>query len=266
MYRMLAEDVRINAGGASRHAVSQQLVSPPRDARRVTSGRDALLRRPSQQWLDHPEQVPLRRFLFQLHLWVGVMTAAWVTAMSITGSVLVFRDRLEQVVSTEWLLRLHARLLAGSAGQLVNVSFAFALIVLCGTGAVIWWPGRAHWRRSHLTIDWHATLPRISWDLHSALGFWLFAFVSMWAVSGLYLSRFKIFDVLYRIDPQDRLTDRVLFALVELHFGRFNLFTKIIWSGIGLVPGILAVTGVFICCRRVIFHKPSNPKHTSGNR
>jgi hypothetical protein len=28
---------------------------------------------------------------------------------------------------------------------------------------------------------------------------------------------------------------------------------------VGLAPAVLAFTGVFICCRRIIFHKPSNP-------
>jgi uncharacterized iron-regulated membrane protein len=213
-----------------------------------------------QLWLDHPEQVPLRQVLFQLHLWLGALLAAWMLIMSISGSVLVFRDQFERYFSISWLLRLHTTLLAGSRGQLVNAGGAFVLLVLCATGAVIWWPGRAHWRRSHLTIDWRGSLPRITWDAHAALGFWFFGFVFLWGLSGLYLSQFRLFDLLYRLDPNDRLADRVLFALAELHFGRFNIFTKIIWSGVGLVPAVLAITGFFICCRRVIFHKSSNPK------
>lgn len=38
-----------------------------------------------------------------------------------------------------------------------------------------------------------------------------------------------------------------------------------IWTVIGLVPAILAFTGIFICCRRVMFHRPSNPRQTSGH-
>jgi hypothetical protein len=44
-----------------------------------------------------------------------------------------------------------------------------------------------------------------------------------------------------------------------LHFGRFGWFTKAIWSVAGLVPASLAFSGMFVCCRRVIFKKPSNP-------
>jgi len=83
----------------------------------------------------------------------------------------------------------------------------------------------------------------------------------MWGVSGLYLSRPQLFDLLYELDPRDRMTDRVLFTLTTLHFGRFSLATQIIWAVIGLVSAVLAFTGVFIGCRRVMFHKPSHPKH-----
>ena len=99
------------------------------------------------------------------------------------------------------------------------------------------------------------------WDAHNALGFWCFGFVAVWAVSGLYLSHSQLFAFLYRIDPSDRMVDRLLFSLSVLHFGRFNLVTQIVWSIVGLVPALLALTGVFICCRRLILHKPSSPRH-----
>lgn len=217
-----------------------------------------------RQWLDHPELVSLRQFVFQVHMWLGVCVAAWVSVMSLTGSALVYRDQLARVVSVEWLARLHSSLLLGSQGQALNAVGAVAVTVLCGSGAAIWWPGRVHWRRNYLRIDWHAHLPRIMWDAHNALGFWCFGFVAVFAASGLYLSRAQGFDFLYRIDPNDRVTDRLLFALSTLHFGRFNVVTQIIWSIVGVVPAVLAVTGVFICCRRLMFHKSSNPKHASS--
>jgi uncharacterized iron-regulated membrane protein len=198
-------------------------------------------------------------------LWVGAAAAAWLLVMSLTGSVLVFRQQIAGFIPVEWVFRLHRSLLAGALGQNVNAAGAASVIVLCATGAVIWWPGRAHWRRS-LTIEWRARFPRISWDAHSALGFWFFVFVLMWGLSGLYLSRAQMFDVFYRLDPGDRITDRVLFMLAALHFGRFNMATQITWAILGSVPAILAFTGVFICCRRVMFRKPSNPKHTSVPR
>jgi len=215
-----------------------------------------------RKWVERPEQLRLRQIVFQLHLWIGVIAGGWMLVMSATGSALVFRDQLAFMPGLDALLFLHTSLLIGPAGRAVNAIGALALIALCATGAVIWWPGHAHWRRS-LKIEWRANFPRVSWDSHSALGFWLFLFVVMWGVSGLYLSRPQLFDSLYRFDPEDRITDHVLFALTTLHFGRLNLATQMIWGLVGLVPAVLAFTGVFICCRRVMFHKSSNPKHAS---
>jgi hypothetical protein len=44
-----------------------------------------------------------------------------------------------------------------------------------------------------------------------------------------------------------------------LHFGRFGGLAEALWTVLGLVPAVLASTGVFICCRRVMYKKPSNP-------
>jgi hypothetical protein len=61
------------------------------------------------------------------------------------------------------------------------------------------------------------------------------------------------------IDPHDHFTDPVLAGLSDLHFGRFNVFTEALWALAGLVPAILAGTGVFVCCRRMCYGHPSNP-------
>jgi uncharacterized iron-regulated membrane protein len=182
-----------------------------------------------------------------------------VLVMGVSGSVIVYRNELSSVASIEWLVRLHGTLLAGPPGHVLNGVGAFCLLLLCVTGAVIWWPGRAHWRRS-LTIEWSARFPRLNWDAHSAFGFWFLAFVTMWGVSGLYLSQPQLFNVLLRLDPADRVVDRGLFWLTQLHFGRFDAVTQAVWALVGLVPAVLAFTGIFICCRRVIFGRPSNPK------
>ena len=210
------------------------------------------------QWVHRPEQLWLRQWLFQLHFWVGVALGGWVLLMSLSGSLLVFRDPLSQLLPMNWVLDLHKSLLGGPTGLVINAFGGFSLLLLTLTGAVIWWPGRRHWRRS-LTIQWRARFPRISWDAHSALGFWFLPLVGMWGVSGFYLASPQSFDVFYRLDPADRVVDRLLFALTALHFGRFNPLTQIIWTFVGLIPAVLAFTGIFICCRRVIFKKPSNP-------
>ena len=103
-----------------------------------------------------------------------------------------------------WLVRLHDDLLAGQTGRLVNGAGALLFTILCLTGAVIWWPGIARWWRS-LFVWRKAGWKRFNWDLHSALGFWMFLFVLMWGISGIYLSYAEPFmnlvDYLQPLDP-----------------------------------------------------------------
>jgi len=46
-----------------------------------------------QRWARHPQQVWLRRALFQVHLWTGIALGLYVVAICISGSALVFRDK-----------------------------------------------------------------------------------------------------------------------------------------------------------------------------
>lgn len=212
-----------------------------------------------QQWLQHPERFRAREFLFQVHFWVGAIAAPYVLLMSLSGAVLVFRNQLPWTFSLAWLARLHSQLLAGNVGRIANGVGGTSTTLLCITGIVIWWPGIMHWRRS-LTVSWGAHFPRISWDLHSALGFWCLPFVLLWGISGIYLAVPQPFNVFYAIDRRDKYADPVLYWLAQLHFGRFGLLTETIWMLLALTPAVLAFTGIFICCRRVLFHKPSNPR------
>jgi len=140
-----------------------------------------------QIWIEHPERLWVRRAMFQLHFWVGAAVSAWVLLMALTGSIIVFRDQLTPFVSVERIVRVHRDWLAGPSGLAVNAVGAMSVLLLSVTGAVIWWPGRRHWRRS-LTIEWHARFPRITWDLHSAIGFWFLPFVATRGLSGWYLA------------------------------------------------------------------------------
>jgi uncharacterized iron-regulated membrane protein len=210
-----------------------------------------------RQWLQRPEKSWTRNFLFQVHFWVGTIAALYIFVMSITGSVIVYRDLLSaRGWSVEWFVDLHTNLLSGSTGRRVNGFGAICLDLLCLTGAVIWWPGTAHWRRS-VTVEWRASFPRIMWDLHSAIGFWCFAFVAMWGVSGLYLVFPNQFVAAFFLDPASRVT----LWLADLHLGRFGWLSEAAWAALGLMPAVLAFTGIFICCRRVMFGKSSSPRH-----
>jgi uncharacterized iron-regulated membrane protein len=211
-----------------------------------------------QQWLKQPQTLRLYNALFQIHFGIGAVAGVYVALMSVTGSIIVYRNELSRWTSVEWIVKLHSNLLLGSTGRLVNGIAGICLTLLCLTGAIIWWPGVKNWRRS-LTVSWGSQFPRINWDLHSALGFWSFVFVLLWGISGIYFSFPQWFNVLLLVDPADRFTDQGLSWLSELHFGRFNWLTQAVWAVVGLVPAVLAFTGTFICCRRVIYKKPSNP-------
>ena len=215
-----------------------------------------------RQWLQHPERSWLRHIFFKIHLAVGAGVAVYVLFMSISGSVIVYRNQLSRRFSVEWLVNLHENLLSGSTGRLVNGIGAISVTSLGLTGAIIWWPGIKHWRRS-LTVSWGASFARIMWDLHSALGFWCFLFIMVWGISGIYFSFPQFFNPLLVLDPADHFTDQGLFWLTQLHFGRFGWLTETLWTLLGLVPAVLAFTGVFICCRRMIYKKPSNPNTQS---
>jgi uncharacterized iron-regulated membrane protein len=161
------------------------------------------------------------------------------------------------------LVSLHDDLLLGRPdGTRANgmLSLVFTLIVL--TGAVVWWPGIARWKRGlgvKLTGGWK----RVNWELHSALGFWLLAFLMMWGVSGWYLG---MPDPLTNLvdrwsDPEgpvgERPGDLFLLWLTRLHFGRWRdpgwgPWLKAVWAVAGMVPAVMFVTGVLMWWNRVV--------------
>ncbi|HEY1756040.1 MAG TPA: PepSY-associated TM helix domain-containing protein [Bryobacteraceae bacterium] len=85
-----------------------------------------------------------------------------------------------------WFSDFHTNLLAGPTGRIVNGVGSIFLTLLCATGAALWWPGLSKWRYS-LIFNPKANWKRINWELHSVIGFWTFALVFMWAVTGIYL-------------------------------------------------------------------------------
>jgi uncharacterized iron-regulated membrane protein len=57
-----------------------------------------------KQWLQHPEKSWMRHAFFQIHYWVGMAVSMYVLVMSISGSVVVFRNELSTRFSIEWLV------------------------------------------------------------------------------------------------------------------------------------------------------------------
>ncbi len=154
------------------------------------------------------------------------------------------------------LVDLHDNLLGGEAGRAVNGVGAAVVLLMCLTGAVIWWPGTSRWWR-RITLRRNVHWRRFVWDLHSMLGFWIFAPILMWAVSGIYfafpgaLSGVEGFLVAHGAASQG--FDAFTYWLATLHFGRaFGPWVKALWVLLGLVPAALAVTGALMWWNRVL--------------
>jgi uncharacterized iron-regulated membrane protein len=164
-----------------------------------------------------------------------------------------------------WLVRLHDELLLDQDGRWWNGLLSGVMTLLVITGAVVWWPGSSRWRRS-LGVKWRSGWKRVNWDLHSALGFWLFLFMLMWGVSGFYLGIPEPFtDIVDAVSDPEALEERpgdvVLAWLTRLHFGRWrNLpWLKATWAVVGLVPAIMFVTGVVMWWNRVVKRRFTKP-------
>ncbi len=222
-------------------------------------------------FVRRPQRVWLRRLAFQLHLWAGLILAFYLILMSLTGSILVFREELEgwaglnpwrgiqssgpqadpvaviasvratfpeaRLISLSaptrsnplyiavlqgggrnfgtssiaihpvtaqvlgrlprrlpsgwaWLgvvRNLHETLLFGRPGRHANGILAGFLLLINLTGIVVWWPGLKAWTRA-LVVNFGRSWRRVNFDMHRAVGFWTFAMVSFWGVSGVYFA------------------------------------------------------------------------------
>ena len=87
------------------------------------------------QWMEHPERFWVRKAIFYIHLWVGAGVGFYIVLMSITGSLIVYRNELERapsvVSSVEWIVDLHENLLFGRNGRFVTGIGAISVILLC---------------------------------------------------------------------------------------------------------------------------------------
>jgi uncharacterized iron-regulated membrane protein len=208
--------------------------------------------------------VRAREWLFQIHLWLGLVLGLVVGTVGLTGAIVVFRyelnrmtvpgtayveeqsqrlsidiltarvradrpeDQIAQVSwevgpdtawnyrslspeghrihtfidqytgeivgqenyqdkTLQWFFDLHAYLLAGDTGKMLNGFVALTTIILSLTGLVIWWPGIARWRAG-LTYMWGAGWKRQNYDLHKVVGFYTCLALAFVSLTGAYFS------------------------------------------------------------------------------
>lgn len=54
-----------------------------------------------ERWMRQPQTLWLRRVVFQIHLWSGLTVGVYIVAISVSGSVLVYRSELRQTFEPE---------------------------------------------------------------------------------------------------------------------------------------------------------------------
>ncbi len=50
----------------------------------------------AERWLRRPQGVGLRKAIFQVHLWSGLILALYVLVMSVSGTILIYRRESSQ--------------------------------------------------------------------------------------------------------------------------------------------------------------------------
>ena len=226
----------------------------------------------------------LRYIAVQVHLWIGLVLAAYLLVLSVTGSLVVLRPQFHRWLAqpqievgaqwegeaperalngvyprilnvVEWLVRLHDNLLAGQTGRIINAAGGGLLAILAMTGLLAWATGRSRWR-SVISTGRPAMSTVFARRLHIALGFWLCGLILVWALTAFYFGFPELFEGLFDLldsNPDDdvRPGEGVLDALIKLHFGRFGgMFGRTVWIVLGLMPAVLVVTGVIMWVRR----------------
>jgi len=148
-----------------------------------------------------------------------------------------------------WATDFHSSLLAGRTGREWNGLGGVGLAVAAVAGLLLWWPGIKSWRTS-LMIQWRGSWRRLVWDLHGAAGAWTFAFVLMWALTGILLSFPGPFMALLEV-AHPRLDNAVSYVSGTLHGGGFGgQPVRLVWAFLGLVPSAMFVSGVIMWWNR----------------
>jgi uncharacterized iron-regulated membrane protein len=82
-----------------------------------------------QQWLELPHKPRLHNAVFQIHFWIGAIAAMYLAFMSLTGSIIVYRNELSRWTSVDWIVKLHSLLLSSPfASSFISIRFFFILL------------------------------------------------------------------------------------------------------------------------------------------
>jgi uncharacterized iron-regulated membrane protein len=149
----------------------------------------------------------------------------------------------------------HDNLGGGREGLRINGLGAITVLLICLSGAIVWWPKTGYWWRA-MTVRKSTTWQRLVRDLHGAVGFWLMLFVLLWVVTGIYFAFPEpvnaLSDLIVNAGGSSAALDDAVAWVVRLHFGRaFGYGAEVVWALFGLLPTVLVVTGVITWWHRV---------------
>lgn len=99
-----------------------------------------------------------------------------------SGQILGERNRIIQ-----FLMNLHFDLLSGGTGRTINGLMAFCLILIAGSGAVVWWRGPSR-VKERLTINGFGNPALLRRQIHQCLAFFALPMLLTWAISALYFA------------------------------------------------------------------------------
>jgi len=235
------------------------------------------------RWLRRPKSTWIRKLVFQLHLWSGILLGFYAVVVCASGSAIVFRNDLYDWLEAggknvsykatlyhwmSWLGKLHGSLLMEGSGMTANAIGGFLIAALCLTGIIVWWPGLGNWRRA-MTIYTKVGWKRLVFDVHSAVGFWTFAVLLMWGLTGGYFVFPQPFRAVISfftpitapafqpgrglVRRPVTLGTRILRGFSYAHYGNFGGWEiKLLWLILGLAPAVLFTTALVMWYSRVL--------------
>lgn len=115
----------------------------------------------------------------------GHMAAPMLVWFSADGATVLRQDHWGDTAMT-WLYELHMRLLAGATGELIVGCSGLAILLLLGTGIVVWWP-RGSWRKAIAFKRDAAPIRRLR-DLHKLSALWSLPLLLILVATGVMLA------------------------------------------------------------------------------
>ena len=177
--------------------------------------------RKKKNWASHQ-----KTWYGKWHVWLGLLAGTIIFIVSLTGTILVYRDEIDQALNPElfhapaqekklsfqqiteqikrdhpgWkleflfrafidvVLAIHRTLLIPAVGRYIVGTAALILVILTISGLRLWIPKQWKYVKSRLTIKRNASLSRQNYDLHQVLGLYSSPMILLIALTGVVIT------------------------------------------------------------------------------